>query len=308
LGLPVHYEQLVHLSEAELASHDIAAVNLACAAGLNGAEGLDVARCIAVVDAWADHVGREAARCAGQFERDPAAFENSWAYFRILVLATVLQQDCGVRYDPTLVHRDDFFANAENLFIHGILQGKGGTCSSLPPVYVAVGRRLGYPLRLVQTHSHLFARWDEGGSGERFNIECTSQGLNCHTDDYYRGWPVPTQPQEERHYGWLLSQTPREDLGTFLTFRGHCCLDNDQYREAVEAYAWACSLSCRHQGYEGCLVAALNRWQARLEPLAPPDSLRPTVPLPRRRLPGLALDLERAIIRLEEQENLFAAH
>src|SRR5207245_2315525 len=125
------------------------------AAGLPGAEGLDAAGSLAVLDSWAGHVRRETERCAGQFRRDPAAFENSWAYFRVLVLATVLQQDCGVHYDPGLVDRDDFFSRPESLFIHGVIQGRGGTCSSLPPVYVAVGRRLGYPLRLAQTHSHL---------------------------------------------------------------------------------------------------------------------------------------------------------
>src|SRR6516164_8136330 len=192
----LQWRKLVALSDAALSAHDLAAVNLACAVGLSGAEQIDVASCLAMLHHWAEHVHAETERLAGQFESDPAAFENSWAYFRILVLATVLQQDCRVQYDPELIERDDFFANAEHLFIHGVLQGKGGTCSSLPPVYVAVGRRLGYPLKLVQTNSHLFARWDDPETGERFNIECTSRGLNCHSDDYYRGWPFPTKPEE----------------------------------------------------------------------------------------------------------------
>ena len=33
---------------------------------------------------------------------------------------------------------------------------------------MAVGRRLGYPLKLVTTKGHLFVRWE--GAGERFNI------------------------------------------------------------------------------------------------------------------------------------------
>src|SRR5262245_59424212 len=95
-----HFDQFVHLSDAELAAQDVAAVNLACASGLPGAEGLDVARCLAVLDTWAERVGRETARCAGQFHKDPAAFGNSWGYFRTLVLVTVLHQDLGVRYSP----------------------------------------------------------------------------------------------------------------------------------------------------------------------------------------------------------------
>src|SRR5262249_40585882 len=85
------WESLVCLTDADLAAHDVAAIDLACAAGLPGAEGLDVEQCLAMLDAWAQHVGQETARCAAQFERDPAAFDNSWAYFRVLVLATVLQ-------------------------------------------------------------------------------------------------------------------------------------------------------------------------------------------------------------------------
>jgi hypothetical protein len=250
--------QLVHLSDAALAAEDIASVNLACAAGLPGAEQTDVAFCLAMLDAWAEQVRSETARLAGQFERDPEQFNNSWVYFKILVMTTVLQEDFSVRYDPTLIERDDFFHNAENLFLHGVVQGKGGTCSSLPPVYVAVGRRLGYPLKLVQTHSHLFARWDND-SNERFNIECTSRGLNCHSDDYYRGWPFPTTPEQERCCGWLLSQTPREELAAFLAARGHCWLDNRCFPEAVEAYSWASSLTSRHRGYDGCVAVAMSR-------------------------------------------------
>src|SRR5689334_14887125 len=101
------WERLIRIPEAERAALDVAAVNLACAEGLPGAEGLDVGRCLGVLDRWAAHVGRETECCAGQFARDPTAFEGSWAYFRALVLATVLQEDFGVRYDPALVDRDD---------------------------------------------------------------------------------------------------------------------------------------------------------------------------------------------------------
>lgn len=295
---------LVQRSDAELASHDIAAVNLACATGLPGAEGLDVGHCLAMLDAWAGHVGRETARCAGQFQRDPPAFENSRAYFRVLVLATVLQEDCGVRYDPTLVERDDFFGDAGNLFLHGVLRGRGGTCSSLPPLYVAVGRRLGYPLRLVQTNSHLFARWDDPATGERFNVECTSRGLNCHPDDYYRTWPRPTTPAEVERCGWLVSQTPRAELAGFLVSRGHCRLDNGRHRQAAACYAHACVLAPEHGGYRDCLRDAFDRWGERLGRLAPPHFPALTVRLPRRRFPGLAAELEEELVRLEVVEDL----
>lgn len=72
------WNRLVSLADAELTDHDLAAINLACAAGLQGAEPLDVEHCLNVLDGWAEHVRRETVRCGGQFERDPAAFENSF--------------------------------------------------------------------------------------------------------------------------------------------------------------------------------------------------------------------------------------
>lgn len=254
----LRWDHLTHLSDDALGGQDLAAVNLACAVDLPGTEALDATSCLRVLDAWADQVRLETARCSDQFRSAPAAFENSWAYFRVLVMTTVLQQDFGVRYDPALVDRDDFFSKPEYLFIHGVVEGKGGTCTSLPPLYVSIGRRLGYPLRLVQTHSHLFARWDDSETGERFNIECTSHGLNCHPDDYYRNWPQQTSPRDVERYGWLLSQTPREDLAWFLVTRGHCLLENQRPREAVEAYSHAVALTSRHRGYEGCVRNAQN--------------------------------------------------
>lgn len=257
------WRELVLFPEAGLAALDIAALNLACARNLPGSEGLEAGRCLALLDRWAAHVGRETDRSAGQFARDPAAFEGSWSFFRVLVLVTVMQEDLGVRYDPALVDRDDFFTQADNLFIHGPLRGRGGTCSSLPPLYVAVGRRLGYPLRLVATHSHLFARWDDLAAGERFNVECTSHGLNCHADDYYRTWPRPTTPEDVERYGLLVSQSPREELAGFLVNRGHCFLDNGRYGEAIEAFEWADALTERHRGYGSCVQYALGQWRDR---------------------------------------------
>ncbi len=48
-----------------------------------------------------------------------------------------------VHYRQELIDMDDgaFFRDSRHLFLHGIVEGKGGGCASLP-----VGRRLGYPL------------------------------------------------------------------------------------------------------------------------------------------------------------------
>ena len=52
---------------------------------------------------------------------------------------------------------DGFFADARDVFLHGLTgPERRGTCSSLPVLHVAVGRRLGYPLKLVTTKGHQF--------------------------------------------------------------------------------------------------------------------------------------------------------
>ncbi|HWY87459.1 MAG TPA: hypothetical protein VNX28_12075, partial [Gemmataceae bacterium] len=163
------WQKLVRFPDHLLAQVDPVEVNLACAEGLPGAANINRQHLCETFDGWAQRVRQETLRLRVYFERDPGKYENSAAYFRMLVLFTVLQRDLGVRYNPALIDRDDFFADAKNLFVHGVLHGDGGTCTSLPPVFAAVGRRLGYPLTLATTKYHVFMRWDDP-KGERFNM------------------------------------------------------------------------------------------------------------------------------------------
>jgi hypothetical protein len=65
----------------------------------------------------------------------------------MLMLITVLQQDFNVHYNPERIRSVDF-KNPEDLSIHGMLaSNNGGTCVSMPVLYAAVARRLGYPVR-----------------------------------------------------------------------------------------------------------------------------------------------------------------
>ena len=110
----------------------------------------------------------------------------------MLMMAVVLYEDFSVRYNPERISapgavdpNDHFFADSRDIFLHGLLLPSlnpqlstlnlpTGTCSSLPVLYIAIGRRLGYPLKLATTKSHLFIRWE--GAGERFDLEATGRG------------------------------------------------------------------------------------------------------------------------------------
>jgi hypothetical protein len=217
----VDYESWCSLSEEELGKRDIAEVNLAAAFDLPRAGALDVARLCKTVDRWADLVALAADNGFRTFRRRYAEYSDD--QFRMLVLVTVLQRNLGVRYNLSFNEGVYDASDSRNLFIHGLLTGHGGTCATMPVLYTAVGRRLGYPLKIVKAKKHLFCRWD---GEERFNIEATSPGFRPLTDDDFRYGRNPISDEEMSKGLYLRSLSPREELGFFLQQRFKCCIDN----------------------------------------------------------------------------------
>ena len=208
----------------------------------------------------------------------------------------------------TLDPNDHFFADSRDLFLHGLLVeqssspspsptlnplprhsqatagqplaaprlGEGGstlnhphgTWSSLPVLQVAVGRRLGYPLKLVTTKGHLFVRWE--GAQERFNIEAAGNGVSRFADDYYRHWPLEVAPAEEAAEGYLKSLTPPEELAVFLSIRGMCLREAGRLPEAAEAFAAAARLAPACRGYKVMLASLQSRPGPGAPPVKPP--------------------------------------
>lgn len=238
-SLPV-FSDLIMMPEDELAKQDIALLNLRAAEGLPGSERLDVSSTLRDLDAWANRVRVETERNFHQFIKNPNEFQHSEAYFRMLLLITVLQQDFGVHYNQARV-KDVDFTKSEDLFIHGMIGSKnGGTCVSMPALYTAVARRLGYPVFLVNAKEHVFCRWD--GRGERVNIEGTNQGMNSFEDKHYMSWPHPISQDEVDRGTYLKSLSVSESFALFLASRGHCLEDNGNRPDAGVCY----SLAVRH--------------------------------------------------------------
>ncbi|HUY90806.1 MAG TPA: hypothetical protein VMV10_18875 [Pirellulales bacterium] len=154
----MEYDSYCSLTEAELARRDIAEINLAAASGLRGAEGLDIAACLARLDEWAELVEASTERWWPKFVRSPEESGGSAAQFRIMAMITVLQRSLGVSYNPASMTGPYNATDSRTHFIHGPLTGFGGTCVSLPVLYLAIGRRLNYPLKLVEAKEHYFAR------------------------------------------------------------------------------------------------------------------------------------------------------
>lgn len=240
---PVHsLQQLLVLSARELEHIDIAVMNIRCAEGLPGAERLSDQKVLDTLDRWADIAKRETSRHLYRL-RDPryaAHYRRSESYFRAEFLAQVLQEDCGVRYKGDR-GGDPIFRDSRELFIHGLVDGRGGTCVSLPALYVAVGRRLGYPLKLVMGAQHLFCRWD-GGVGHRFNIEVAGDGFSSFPDEHYQSWPRQLSAAELAEGTYLASLSPPEELAVFLAPRGDCLFDKKRFKESHEAFLAAARL------------------------------------------------------------------
>jgi hypothetical protein len=266
-----------------LAGVDIAVMNLLCAEDLRGAENLDIADALKMLDAYADQVQRETDRHLYRYYQHPEQFEHSEAYFRLLMMTTVLQQDFGVRYNParaspgTFEPNDVFFANSHDVFLHGLTsQPAMGTCASLPVLHVAVGRRLGYPLYLVTTKGHLFVRWQD--SRTTVNAEATSQGLTTYDDHHYRNWPFTISDEEVLANGYLKSMAPSEELACFLSTRGMCLMSMGNLDGSLDAHRQAARLAPHILAYQRILAMATQDVASRRSRVfIPPDPILQTM-------------------------------
>ena len=139
-------------------------------------------------------------------------------------------------------HRPQLLVIAQLLFIHGLLSDERiGSCSSLPVLYVAVGRRLGYPVNLALAVQHMFIRWE--GEREAFNMEGSGPDfINTHPSEHYIDSPRPWTDEEKTCGAFLRSITAREELAAFLYMRETCLTAHDRWTEALPVMHEACRL------------------------------------------------------------------
>lgn len=248
--IPQTFEELIQLSDEEIEKFDIARMNLLCAKGLPGSEDLDIEQCLQKLDHWAEYVRKkETQDYPGIFLRNQTYYKNSLAFSKGIFLALIIKQDLGCDYNQQLVDsgaladmkNTRFFRDSSDIFINGLLQGGTGTCSSLPVLMVALGRRCDYPLYVVDCRAHAFVRWDDGT--EKHNFEITSVGgVNSHSDEYYKKWPYPMTEDFIRKESKLKNLTNKELLGIFAKQRAICLIEHKRYEEAVVCCAFASSV------------------------------------------------------------------
>jgi len=160
--------------------------------------------------------------------------------FKAVTMSLYLKNEIGVAYDRESAGNFDY-SNSRVIFLHGLLSGKKtGTCTSLPVLCAAIGRRLGYPIKLVQAKRHIFCRWDDGT--EKFNLEICCPGADSPSDEYYQKGKYKLEPIELTRNVYLKSLTAVEELALFMASRAACLSDNKRFTEAQIARAWECHL------------------------------------------------------------------
>ncbi len=300
-------ESLRDPTDAECAGFDLAAVDLACAVGLRGTERLDIPACLSWVDHAAAWVRHQTQSTFGHFQRNPDTYEHSEGIFRVVAMMNVLWRGLGVQYNQERIDNPEEFTDSRDDFIHGIVEGHGGTCASLPVLLAAVGRRFGYPLKLVKTARHLFVRWDDS-PGEHFNIEINKTGLNTHPDEHYLTWPFDIRGTKwQTDTKFLRSLTPREDVAHAWSKRGHNLREDGRLREAVDCFATACSVVTDDRVLDLCLWGMLKQRREAFNGKIRSNTPKLTIYFPpRRRYPGLPIETEREVIAPEVLERLLS--
>ena len=241
--------QMLQMAPPELSRLDIGLRNLLCAAGLPGAEDMDIPECMRRLEALTEHVRRRTDHDLIRFREKPTQFnfprpctEN---FFRIVTLVCALKDDGGLYYNPERAEGKggNVPFDSKDMLINGLLSDKRiGTCNTIPVVIVAVGRRLGYPLYLSTTRQHVWARWD--GGGERFNIEASCPGgFTDFDDEHFRNTPSPMRQVDIESGYYLRNLTPVDETALFLFSRAWVLVDHQRFEEALPAWARCCFLA-----------------------------------------------------------------
>lgn len=140
----------------------------------------------------------------------------------------ILFLDEGFVYDPVA-------GDPENYLLDRLIARKRGNCLGLTFLYIAIGERLGVPLRGSYVPSHCFARYDENGL--RINIETGEKGID--RDD--RWYAAKFRLGEERPYLQTLGK--REMIGVYLKSLGAALSRKGMEEDALRAYRKAALFS-----------------------------------------------------------------
>ena len=142
LDTSLSLNDLLTMPQRDLEGIDFAEMNLICAQGLNGSEDLDIGRCLATLDKWAELCRKDIGTRLPTFPQYATKYDNSINLFKVVNMVLTLKDTIGVDYNPEIMKRTTY-PNSGDVFIHGCLTGnKQGGCISIPILYLILPARL----------------------------------------------------------------------------------------------------------------------------------------------------------------------
>ena len=158
---------------------------------------------------------RQAARARG---KDPDAPETRCATFcgAMIKLGFAYREEFA-QHEITAAQTKEMYADANNVFLAGLLRTMRGSCVSMPLIYAVIGQRLGLPVHLVQVGKHSFLRWQEPGF--RMNVETTAVDRVWVTEDDSAYLEEEGMTREHVTGNELQNLSNREVIGSLLYAR-----------------------------------------------------------------------------------------
>ncbi len=234
------YRALLGLSDLDLATVDPLEMNLLVARSIPGLAELEIAPYQEQADAWAEEVRQRLPAAEEVFWQTPWQWKNDVRFFRLGVLCGFVDVELGIAYHEE--QRDGhavLYTEPGDLFLHGVMDSRRGTCANMPALHVALAWRLGWPVSLACVRSHYICRYDDGQV--QHNIEATQAGLGgfkSDPDDYLVARFGLTAAALSSGSD-LRAVTARELLGIFVGFRARHMRDTGKLAEAERDYLLA---------------------------------------------------------------------
>ncbi|MCI0642631.1 MAG: hypothetical protein L0Y72_00265 [Gemmataceae bacterium] len=214
------FRRFLAYSDAQLTVTDPLEMNLLVAKEIPSLAGLDVQKYRIQADIWTGQLKRGLREAEYQFQQDPWSWKNDLAFFRLGFLCYFVDETLGIRYrDDQKDLKSVFYTDPSDLFLHGVMDSRQGTCANMAALHVTLGWRMRWPVSLACVDSHYICCYHDGKVTH--NIEATKTGVGgfqSHPDEYYlRYYRLPNKAVTCGSDLRVL--TPREMLGVFVGFR-----------------------------------------------------------------------------------------
>lgn len=248
--------QLLALPDDELERVDLVELNLAVAQEIPGAGPFDLVKHQRVVDRWAEEIAEHLARVEPVFYRESDRWNDDIHLFRLGQMAWYMHHRVRIQYIPELKNdKQPVYGDPKELLLHGLTDEKLGTCGNMATLYVAIGRRFGWPVSLACVDSHSVCRFDNGEVVH--NVEAThpNGALYMPSDTEYA--TMLDSPTAIEQGSDLRSLSARETLALFIGLRARYFKDTGQSELADQSYALARALFPRYRA-----IYAAAMWEA----------------------------------------------